>query len=45
MMDKATTTELAEMTPADLQELLEDKLGLAVGDTGCASWAAPIRQD
>ncbi|MFC7531493.1 hypothetical protein [Actinoplanes sp. GCM10030250] len=42
---KETTTELAEMTPAELQELLEDELGLAVGDTGCAAWAAPIRQD
>jgi hypothetical protein len=45
MNEKATTTELAEMTPAELQQLLEEELGLAVGDTGCAAWAAPIRQD
>ncbi|GIF62159.1 hypothetical protein Ais01nite_01940 [Asanoa ishikariensis] len=45
MKDNVDAVELAEVSPVELQQLLEDELGLAVGDTGCAAFAAPIRQE
>ncbi|SNT64603.1 hypothetical protein SAMN05421812_117128 [Asanoa hainanensis] len=45
MRDNVDAVELAEVSPAELQELLEEELGLAAGDTGCAAFAAPIKQD
>ena len=41
-MTNETNPIEAEMTPAELQSLLEDELGLAEGDTGCAASGAPI---
>ncbi|GAA1861105.1 hypothetical protein [Asanoa iriomotensis] len=44
MRDNVDAVELAEVSPVELQHLLEEELGLAVGDTGCAAFAAPLKQ-
>ncbi|MEV4538742.1 hypothetical protein AB0J82_33680 [Asanoa sp. NPDC049518] len=45
MRENVETVELAELSPVELQHLLEEELGLAAGDTGCAAFAAPLKQD